>query len=133
MSDDNSPVQKAKQWPVVSLAGALFLIAPGASMSARLSTASFCEVIGGAKLSSQAGGANEICSMIRQAAGGHAVGKAHVTVRVLSNTRLSATIVNASGKTLPRQNFAVQDAQLDRTHIAQFARVIANVLFAGER
>ncbi|MFN2472515.1 MAG: hypothetical protein ABR588_01145 [Sphingomicrobium sp.] len=104
------------------------------AMSSRAPSSPFCEVVGAAKLPPEVGGADGLCAAVRAAVGPHlSVGKAHVTVRVLSPSLLSATIRTANGTMLSEQKFAVSDARLTPASVGRFARSIADRLGEASR
>jgi hypothetical protein len=91
-----------------------------------------CRVIGGEKLPKDAG-ATAICAAIERAMASRApTVRYRAEVRVLSNAALSATLV-ANGKTLPEQQFAVSDRNLNPGSIERFAKALADeVVKAGK-
>lgn len=93
----------------------------------------FCTVVNGAKLPADIGGATGFCTIVRNNVGTHAGGKARITVRVLSVSRLVTSVRTARGETLPDQHFAVSDKSLSRRSVAQFAQSIATILDAQPR
>lgn len=92
-----------------------------------------CEVIGSTKFLAESGGAEALCAAVDRTARAHLSGKARVTVRVLSASRLSATIRTSAGVLLPVQDFAVSDARLSRTTIEHFAQAVADALTQAHR
>lgn len=90
-----------------------------------------CHVVGGEKLPASTGGAAGICAAVERAMASSApTVKYEVEVRVLSASALSATIM-AKGKTLPKQDFAVSDRNLNPRAIQRFAEAIAEVAKAS--
>ena len=90
-----------------------------------------CHVIGGEKLPASTGGPAGICAAVERAMASKAPKLQYsVEVRVLSPSALSATIV-AKGRTLPKQDFAVSDRNLNPGAIERFAQAIAEVVKAG--
>ena len=85
-----------------------------------------CRVIAGEKLlPASSGGSQAICAAI-EAAVNEKAPNAHYTaeVKVLRKSMLATTIV-VNGRTLPEQNFAVMDRDLNPTSIKRFAESIA--------
>jgi len=84
-----------------------------------------CRVVHGERLPADAGSANALCSAVERAIAARAP---HVRysaeVRVLSKSALSATLV-ANGRTLPEQQFAVSDRNLNSKSIERFAAAMA--------
>jgi hypothetical protein len=91
-----------------------------------------CRVVGGEKLPNGAG-ATAICAAIERAMASRApTVRYSAEVRVLSKAALSATIV-ANGRTLPEQQFAVSDRDLNPGAIERFAQALADeVVKAGK-
>ena len=85
-----------------------------------------CRVIAGEKLlPASSGGPEAICAAI-EAGVNEKAPNAHYTaeVKVLRKSMLATTIV-VNGRTLPEQNFAVMDRDLNPTSIKRFAESIA--------
>ena len=84
-----------------------------------------CEIADAAKLPRALGGAQAICSEIERAVAAAApTARYSASVRVLSSSRLSAVLV-VNGRTLPDQNFAVMDRELNQDSIRRFADALA--------
>jgi hypothetical protein len=84
-----------------------------------------CRVLGGEKLPAEAGPA-AICAAVERAMASRApTVRYSAEVRVLSKSALSATLV-ANGKTLPKQEFAVNDRDLNSRSIERFAQAMAD-------
>ena len=96
----------------------------GPAMSAPI-PAGTCRVLHGDQLPADAGSADALCWAITRAISARAP---HVRysaeVRVLSKSALSATLV-ANGRTLPEQQFAVSDRNLNLRSIERFAAAMA--------
>jgi hypothetical protein len=96
----------------------------GPAMSAPI-PAGTCRVLHGEKLPRDAGSADALCSAVQRAIAARAP---HVRysaeVRVMSKSVLSATLV-ANGRTLPEQQFAVSDRNLNPRSIERFAAALA--------
>ena len=84
-----------------------------------------CQVVGGEKLPAASGGSKAVCAEIERAVTELAP-KAHykAEVKVLSKSRLAATLT-VNGRTLPEQNFAIMDSDLNAGAIQRFARSLA--------
>ena len=92
-----------------------------------------CTFVGGEKLSSSAGGPDAICAEIDRTIASHAPGVRYsVEIRALSPSRLMAALV-VDGRTLPVQNFAVMDRNLNESAIRHFAQSLATAVAAGAR
>lgn len=112
------------------LAGAAAASATGAcAMSApEQQRDTHCSVTGSEKLPAEAGGADAICNAIERALAARAPNIQYVVeVRVRSASMMAATLI-VGGRTLPDQNFAVMDRNLNRGSIERFARAIADAL-----
>lgn len=89
-------------------------------------TAEPCRVVGGAKLPAESGGSNALCAAVKRAAAAKAPGvRYQVEVRVLSPSRLAATVTTADGRTLPALNHAISDSNLTSKSLERFANAIA--------
>jgi hypothetical protein len=98
--------------------------AGGSALSARAPSKGPCHVIGGDKLP-PAVRQDVICTEIARAMTQRAAAvKYSVEVKILSPSRLSAVLV-ANGRTLPDQNFAVSDRELNSGAIRRFAESLA--------
>ena len=87
-----------------------------------------CRIVDGGKLPEESGGPAALCSAIERAAAARAPGVAYtVEVKVLSSSRLAATLTSA-GRTLPEQNFAVMDRELNGGSFERFAAALADQL-----
>ena len=113
------------------VAGFIFFVAALASPSAGAMSASrhasqrHCDVANSAKLPAEAG-ANLICTEVERAVAAAAPKVRYsVQVQVVSSSRLSATLV-VNGRTLPEQNFAVMDRELNPGSIRRFAESLAS-------
>jgi hypothetical protein len=85
-----------------------------------------CIVEHGDRLPPETGGTAGLCAaIIKAAAEGTGGLPASVQVRVLSASRLSATVTLADGRVLPDQNMASSDRQLNSSSIERFAAAIA--------
>lgn len=88
-----------------------------------------CTVIGGDKLSPQSGGADALCAAIDRAMAEQVPGtKVTAEVRVLSSSRLRATVKAADGRVLDDQNYASSDRALSRDSFERFASGLAQAL-----
>ena len=84
-----------------------------------------CVVDSAAKLPAASGGADAICREIERAVAVNApTARYSVNVQVVSSSRLSAVLV-VNGRTLPEQNFAVMDRELNPGAIRRFAESLA--------
>ena len=94
-----------------------------------------CRVVDAGKLPAEVGGADGLCSAIARAIEARAPGLEYaVEVRVISASRLSATLVTGDGRRLPEKNFAIMDRNLNAASIQRFAEAIAGQLVeAGSR
>ena len=87
-----------------------------------------CRIVDGDKLPDGSGGAASLCSAIERAAAARAPGVAYtVEIKVLSRSRLAATLTS-DGRTLPEQNFATIDRDLNGGSFERFAAAIADQL-----
>lgn len=85
-----------------------------------------CEVIGDHKLPAETGGATALCAAIERAAAARAPGVGYsVKVRVLSPSRLAATVTTSDGHALPAVNHAISDRSLSKASIERFAAAVA--------
>lgn len=92
-----------------------------------------CEVVDAEKLPAASGGAAALCAAIERAVAARTPGaKVSVRVRVLSRSRLAATVA-ANGQVLPEQNFASMDRDIDRRSFERFAGAIADQVAQGGR
>lgn len=84
-----------------------------------------CEVANAARLPAASGGAQAICSAIERAvAAASPTAQYSAKVTVQSSSRLSAVLV-VEGRSLPEQNFAVMDRDLNPSSIGHFAEALA--------
>jgi hypothetical protein len=84
-----------------------------------------CHVVGSEELPSASGGASAICAEVERAVAAVApAARYSAEVKVLSRSRLAATLV-VDGRTLPEQNFAIMDRELNPGAIQRFARSLA--------
>lgn len=110
---------------ILLVAGALFC-GNACAMSASGSPTPHCQVIDGAKLPVESGGAAALCAAIEQAVAKRAPGADFAAeVRALSASRLTAS-VTIGGRKLPEQNFARMDRDLDRAAFERFAAALAD-------
>ena len=85
-----------------------------------------CRVVGGEKLPAGSGGSGALCAAIERAMAARVPGTAHrVEVRVLSPSRLAATLTTGDGRRLPELNHAISDRALNRGSVERFAEAIA--------
>ena len=109
----------------ILLVGAALAPACAAPMSAGAQPRGRCIVESAAKLPGAAGGADAICREIERAVASAApTARYSVAVKVVSSSRLSAVLV-VDGRTLPEQNFAVMDRELNPGAIRRFAESLA--------
>jgi hypothetical protein len=109
---------------IALVAGALFC-GNACAMSVPASERPHCRVVDGGKLPPASGGAAALCAAIERAMAEHAPGVAvSAEVQVLSSSRLSAVVI-ANGRTLPAQNFARMDRELDGSAFERFAEALA--------
>ena len=88
-----------------------------------------CRVIGGEKLPRESGGADALCKAIAAAAAQQAPGMAYaVEVKVLANSRLTASVTTGDGRKLADLSFARMDRPLTSEAFQRFARAIAEDL-----
>lgn len=120
---------------VVIIFVALALAGGGAcAMNAPGHAGPHCHVIGGEKLPPDSGGSDALCAAIEKAVSAQAPGSAYtVEVRVISASRLSATLKTADGRTLPDQNFAISDRALTSASFDRFAETLAAELGKATR
>ena len=87
-----------------------------------------CYIAGGEKLPTSSGGSAAVCAEIERAVAA-AAGTAHfrIDVKVLSKSRLAAGLV-VNGRTLPEQNFAIMDSDLNAGAIQRFAASLARIV-----
>ena len=84
-----------------------------------------CTVVEGDKLPAGTGGPEAVCTAVERAVASAAPNVTYkVEIRVLSRTRLAAVLV-VDGRTLPQQNFAIMDRELNRPAIERFAQSLA--------
>jgi len=93
-----------------------------AAPAAAVSSAHRCTVVEGGKLPADTGGPEALCAAVEQAIASAAPGVPYkAEIRVLSRARLAAILV-VGGRTLPQQNFAIMDRELNRGAIERFAQ-----------
>jgi len=84
-----------------------------------------CQVVGANKLPAASGGATALCAAVNRELARQAPGLAyHATIRVISPSRLSAT-VHVDSRTLPEQRFSSMDRPLAKSSFDRFAKAIA--------
>ena len=90
--------------------------------------ASRCTVVGDDKLTRSLGGSSAVCREIERAIAARAPGARYsAQIRVLSRSRLAAQLV-VDGRSLPVQNFAVMDGNLNARAISHFADALATAV-----
>jgi hypothetical protein len=103
----------------------LLAVAFAPACAAGVKYAGHCRVVAGEKLLARSGGGAAICSEVESAIAARAPGARYSTeVSALSASRLAAKLV-VDGKTLPEQNFAIMDRDLDSAAIKRFAQALA--------
>ena len=114
----------------LALGGALLVASASAcAMSSPPPAQAKCTIIGGDKLSAQSGGADALCAAIERAMAEQVPGtKVTAEVRVLSASRLRATVKAADGRVLDDQNYASSDRTLTRASFERFASGLAEEL-----
>ena len=90
-----------------------------------------CRVVGGEKLPASVGGAAALCAAIERAAAASPTLHFSVVVKVLGQSRLSASLTTADGKILPEQKYAISDRSLDKPAIDRFASSLIQAALAG--
>ncbi len=92
-----------------------------------------CRVDIAAKLPAAAGGADEICTAIRNAVRSQApqASVALIDVRVPSPAKIAATVTLKDGRKLPEQTMAISDGVLNGRAIERFARAVADQIGAA--
>jgi hypothetical protein len=115
--------------PVPALLAMAASLSGGAcAMASPSGQSTTCRIVDGGKLPDGSGGAAALCSAIERAAAAKAPGVAYtVEVRVLSSSRLAAT-VTSGGRKLPEQNFATMDRELNSGSFDRFAAALADQL-----
>lgn len=94
----------------------------------RAAGSSHCRVIAGEKLLAEQNGPASICTEIERAiAAGAPRVRYSVEVKVLSKSRLAASVV-VNGRALPEQNFAIMDSDLNAGAIQRFAASLARIV-----
>jgi hypothetical protein len=87
-----------------------------------------CQIVDGDKLPDSSGGSAVVCAEIERAVAAAASNAHyHVAVKVLSKSRLSASLV-VDGHALPEQHFAIMDSELDAEAIQRFAASLARAV-----
>lgn len=87
-----------------------------------------CQVVGGEKLPVSSGGSAALCAEIEHAVAAVAgTARFSIEVKVLSKSRLAARLV-VNGRTLPEQNFAIMDSDLNAGAIQRFAASLATLV-----
>ena len=90
-----------------------------------------CHVTPGSKLSAELNAA--LCAEVKQAVSAAVPGTAFdAKVTVVSKSRLKADL-SVNGTTLPQQNFAVMDNQIDLNSIRCFAQSLGEIAKASKR
>jgi len=98
------------------------------AMASPSNSSASCRVVDGDKLPDASGGAAALCTAIERAAAAKAPGVDFaVEVKVLSSSRLAATVTR-SGRNLPEQNFATMDRELTGGSFERFANALADQL-----
>ena len=98
-------------------------------MSTPSRTAAKCDIVGGEKLPAQSGGPKALCAAIERAMAERVPGtKVTAEVRVLSPSRLRATLRTDDGRVLDDQNYASSDRALSRASFDRFAVGLAEAL-----
>lgn len=117
---------------VVLAAGLAFASQGACAMNSPAPAASGCRVTGEAKLPPEIGGADALCTTIRQAVSASAPGFAFtLDIKVLSESMLSASLTTADGRKLPEMRHAVMDRTLTRTSLERFGRALGAQLAQG--
>jgi hypothetical protein len=95
---------------------------------------SSCRIVAGEKFLSGSVSRDFVCVEIERAIAANAPeARYSAAVRALSRSRLSATLI-VNGRTLPEQNFAIMDRELNPDAIRRFAQSLAAVVAqAGKR
>jgi hypothetical protein len=91
-----------------------------------LSQTASCTVTGPAKFAQGAGGTDALCRAVAAALAKEAPGAHRVEVRLLSASRMAASVRLADGRTLPELHFGVSDATIGAGAVGRFAQDIAN-------
>jgi hypothetical protein len=114
----------------LAVGGALLLASASAcAMSSPPREQARCTIIDGAKLPPASGGADALCAAIRDAMARQLPGtEVTVEVRVLSPSRLRATLTTSDGRKLDDQNYAISDRALGRDAFERFASGLAQSL-----
>ena len=100
---------------------------PSSNLTA-MNSGNRCTVVASEKLPISTGGPQQICETIGRLIGAATPHAAYrIEVKVLSPTRLSATLV-VNGRTLPEQKFAIMDRELNRAAIERFAQSLATAV-----
>lgn len=87
-----------------------------------------CRVVAGDALLAGSGGADALCAEIERAVAAAAPGTRYAAeIKAMPRARLSATLV-VNGHSLPEQNFAVMDRELDPGSIRRFAAALATAV-----
>jgi hypothetical protein len=87
-----------------------------------------CRMVDGEKLPASSGGSATVCAEIERAIAATAPNAQYrVEVKVLSKSRLSASLI-VDGHALPEQNFAIMDSELDAGAIQRFAASLARAV-----
>ena len=115
------------QTKAVIVAMAITLISGSAcGMTTAKNEAGSCRVVGGGKLPAESGGPSALCAAVKRAAAAKAPRASYqVEVRVLSPSRLAATVKTGDGRVLPELNHAISDSNLTRKSFERFADAIA--------
>lgn len=116
----------------VLAAGLAFASQSACAMNSPAPAAGQCRVTGEGKLPPEIGGADALCTLIRQAVSASAPRVAFtLDVQVLSDSMLSATVTTADGRKLPEMRHAVMDRTLTRSSVERFGRALGAQLAQG--
>jgi len=88
--------------------------------------AASCTVSGPAKFAQGAGGSDALCRAVAAALAREAPGAHRVEVRLLSASKMAASVQLADGRTLPEMRTAVSDGTIGAGAVQRFAQDIAN-------
>lgn len=114
---------------VVLTGGLAFASQSACAMNSPAPASGGCQVIGEGKLPPEIGGADALCSVIRQGVSASAPGVAFtLQVQVLSAAMLSASLTTADGRKLPEMRHAVMDRTLTRASLERFGRALGEQL-----
>jgi hypothetical protein len=115
---------------LATIAGAAALASGSAcAMSSAEPSSAACRVINGEKLPAESGGADALCRAIAAAIADQAPNVGYtVEVKVLAQSRLSASVTTEDGREIAEQRFARMDGPLSASAFERFARTIASEL-----